>query len=283
MSNGYFNSTESDWFLSNSSDNDIMNRYNPTVAGIVQNPPTIHIASYFVRVQHRRFICGACAEKILEENLTSHHSNMHPEVPFIMDMYELFEIDEQYQCIYCNAEVVESNFQTHLELFHPQIIGDDANQNINPYIHSQSVPMSHGFTYNRYEQTTFGGAISKIYACKACPSSGILQSNLRRHQTRQHPNIPAANLFELTSVSTKIPCDICNKHLKVERMEKHRLKYHPDKYGDGKERTEETKEPPEGFHNVCISNSELERLKRLDRIYELNGRLHLKDEDLNTD
>lgn len=276
MSNGYFNSTEGDWFLSNLSDNDVMNRYNPTVAGVFQYPSTIKIESYFVRVQHRRFVCGACAEKVLEENLTGHHSIMHPEVPFIMDMYELFEIDEQYQCIYCNVEVMESNFQTHLGLFHPQIVGDDANQNINPYV--QSVPMNHGFTYNHFEQSTSGGAISKLYSCIACSSSGIHQSNLRRHHARQHPNISATtNLFQLTTVSTKIPCGICNKQLKVERIEKHRLKYHPDKYGEGKDQTKETKEPPEGFHNICISSSELELLKRSDRIYELNGRLHLKD------
>lgn len=268
--------TEGDWFHSNLNENDVMNRYNPSVAGIYQDPPTIQIDSYFERVQHRRFVCGACAEKVLEENLTSHHSIMHPEVPFIMDMYELFEIDEQCQCVCCNVEVNESNFKTHLELFHPQILGDDVNQNINPY--SQSVPMSYGFPYNSIGQSTYGGAISKLYTCKACPSSGIHQSNLRRHHARQHPNIQATtNLFELASVSTKITCEICNKQLKMERIEKHRLKYHPDKYGERKDQTMEVKKPPEGFHNICISNSELERLKGLDRIYELNGRLHLKD------
>lgn len=60
-------------------------------------------------------------------------------------------------------------------------------------------------------------------------------------------------------------------------MENHRLKYHPDIYVEARNKTPEPLAPPDGFHNVCISTSELERLRGLDRIYEVDGRIHLKD------
>ncbi|XP_055306383.1 uncharacterized protein LOC129570704 isoform X2 [Sitodiplosis mosellana] len=282
MSQEFFNSTEGDWFLSNLSDNDAMNWNNPSVAGVFQNPPKNQIDSLFTRVQHRHFVCGACGEKIPEENLTNHHSVKHSRVPFIMDMYELFEIDEQFQCLCCNYEILESNFQTHLELFHPEVMANCANENVpltseyvNPEPNQQST-----FDYPIHganQQTIYSDATSRFYRCKACPSSGISQSNLNRHRSRVHPNIPAGtDLFQLIKVLTKIKCDVCKKEIKSDRIEKHRLKYHPDKFGEARSETPTT-EPSEGFHNICVSTSELERLTRLDRIYELNGRIHLKD------
>lgn len=259
------------------------------------NPAKCQIDSLFTRVQHRQFVCGAYGEKIAEESLMGHHLAHHSEVPFIMDMYELFEIDERFQCSCCNYDIVESNFQTHLELFHPELMADNAEQNgplsvesvysTSEYWNSEAEQQS-TFDYSNKvtdRHITYNDGSKRFYQCKACPSSSINGSNLRRHHSRVHPDIPAGvNLFYLIKTTTKTPCekvkcDVCSKQIKSDRIDKHRLKYHPDKYGKDTQCEPATTEPPQGFHNICISTSELERLKHLDRIYQLNGRIHLKD------
>lgn len=291
MASGF--SSKVDWLLPSQSYNDAINGNSRSMD--TANAATSQIDSLFTRVQHRHFVCGACGEKIAEKSLMGHHLAHHSEVPFMLDMYELFEIDEQFQCTCCKYDILESHFQTHLKLFHPELLADSASQNgplsvesvysTPEYWNSEAEQQSPSDYFDQEidRRTTHSDGTKRFYRCKACPSSSINGSNLRRHHSRVHPDVPAnVDLFYLIKTTTKTPyekvkCDVCSKQIKSDRIDKHRLKYHPDKYGKEAQSEPATTEPPKGFHNICISTSELERLKHLDRIYELNGRIHLKD------
>lgn len=239
MTTGFFNSVEGAWLRLNSNNNDAANRHNSSVT-------KYQINSFFTRVQYRLFVCGACGEQIQHENLSNHHSEMHSEVPFIIDMYELFEIDEQFQCVCCNAEVLENDFQTHLEQFHSDVLADQINQNITSSYgvayNQQPIKMLSSnqpavdlmlnnqpaanlmlnnrpavdlmlnnqptvdlmltnqpiVDYKQNNQSTISlmsgnqpnvDVNLRYYLCKVCTSTNIIESNLKTHRTRKHPNI----------------------------------------------------------------------------------------------
>lgn len=260
-----FRSSEGDWVQSNLSKHDMDDQVNLIEIGSIQNASVNH-NNLYERIQHRLFVCGACGEKVIEPNLSKHHLLMHSELPFIMDMYELFEIDERIQCLACNVEILENNFTKHMALYHPDILLDSVNGNEQ----SIEVPQCE-------EQPSTTQVIcneSRLYNCQLCNAHGISEENLPRHHSRAHPDVSdETNIFILTKIIRKITCDICYKQMKINRIDKHRLMHHPEKYGPEKMDSE----IPEGFCQVLVSHEEIKRLQNLQRIYENKGRLYLKD------
>lgn len=259
MSDVYFNNTKGDWFVANHNENATINRNSPSVAGFVQNL-SMNRQSMCVQVQYRYHTCGACGEKMPETQLIEHHAKEHSEVPFIMDMYELFEIDERLKCLACDTEIIENSFDKHMALCHPHTMLDSDNH----------ISYDANETGNTSEYQTND---TVLYSCMLCNASGVNKTNLRRHHSRAHPDVPSqTNIYEIAKIGVKIICDICGKQLNGDKIEKHRMKYHPDKYG-------KPNETADGFHNICISSRELERLRNDNRIYEHNERLYLKDSE----
>lgn len=212
--------------------------------------PNEGIGAKFTRIQHRRFLCGACGETVLERHLSQHHDKSHPEVIFTMDMYEVIEIDELIQCSICNAEMFEECFEEHVQS-----------------VHQHAMP-------NKNDQSHNNNGIG-IYKCKICDARGIRQSNRERHHSRTHPyistNIDIFDFTHMVTANNKVECNICKKHIHAKNLEKHRSKFHPDR------RTNATVECVEGFRNIYISDKEFNSLKRQDRFYEVDGNVFLKD------
>lgn len=251
MSNGFADGSNGNWLHSSLSDSDAINQNNLSMCDLNQTPATNNNQTNFTRIHYRRFMCGACGEKVLEQELMAHHSENHFEMPFIMDMYEIFEIDELVQCLVCNAEMSEEDFKEHSHTCHSGVEIGAAKSN---------------------QELQIGDSTIGIYNCKMCHARGLKEPNLERHHLRAHSYIPAnTNIFDFThliTITKKIKCDVCGKQYNEKSLQKHRLKYHPDKC-----------ESSQGFRQIYISDNEFKLLQSLNRFYETDGRIYLKDSD----
>lgn len=281
MSHDLGNDSNGNWFRSNVGDEN----QNGVPLHNAYQMPSVNYNRQFSWVQHRRLMCGACGETLQEHYLSQHHAKRHPGVPFIMDMYELVEIDERVQCLLCGAEMFEEDFEEHSQNSHFQsdkefvmpnmamqkyAAGDRSNQRSLPSPEPEDDP-------SKPQVTAIG-----IYDCKMCDARGIREPNIKRHHSRRHPNISADvdifNFTHLVTITEKIKCEICGKSYHEKRMEKHRLKYHPDKCeGKAIEESPHQVKSSEGFRQVYMSDSEFELLQSQNRFYEIEGRIYLKD------
>lgn len=163
---------------------------------ILQDP--MNDGSLFARIQHRRYMCGACGEEEVEQHLNAHHTRAHPEVSFTMDMYELCEIDERIQCLLCYSEESEENFDEHMNQYHPK----EKNESINNT--SEDMPLN---TIPDDNQTH-------------CIANQMHWNNENlEHQCLGQPvqnnHLPNHNdVFQIVEHEQKKYCDNCGKHLK---------------------------------------------------------------------
>lgn len=191
MSSGYFDSAESDCLYTYPG-NIAMNR-DDLSTGI---PPG---QSLCMQIQYRYYTCGACGEKMLESQLVQHHSKLHGEVPFIMDMYELFEIDERIKCRECDIEITDS-FDKHMALTHPQILLDSTNQNYPTYDASVNECEP-----NDNWQSEINERPNPVFClCTLCNAS-VMKPHKRRHHRLTHPEVSAhVNIYESAEVIEKV-------------------------------------------------------------------------------
>lgn len=299
----------SDWSRSQATVEDAINHNQPTPSDDdkFELPLGFNAIVFYTKVQHCRYLCGACGENVLEQNLTEHNASEHPGTPFIIEMYELFEVDECYKCEFCDLEQFEADLTKHLTECHRQDI-------INYYYAPPPPPqpllplMSLDLGLDN-RPPIVGDEVMKVpghFLCLVCGVSSIRENNLQKHRKKLHANIPQrVNIFNQQPDRSKFKCSVCQKWLFEKNVEKHCRKYHPDKYGDEKQLSEisataavaeaagaatsgETTtttttpsalEKTDGFLNVRISTSELQRLKSQNRIFEVNGVKYLKDSE----
>lgn len=310
----------SDWFRSQANDDDdAINHNQPTLPddNKFELPLRFNAHAFYTKVQHCRYLCGACGENVLEHNLTDHNASEHPGTPFIIEMYELFEVDECFKCELCDLEQFEADLTKHLTECHRQEI-------INYYYfapeNTPSPPpppppprpllplMPFDSEIDNRQLPIVGNEVMKVpghFLCLVCGVSSIRGRNLPIHRKKLHANIPhRVNIFSQQPDRSKFKCDVCQKWLFEKNIEKHCHKYHPDKYGDGKQSlgisataaaaatastggitttttTTTASSVPEtdDFLNVRISASEFQRLQSQNRIYEFNGMKYLKDSE----
>lgn len=184
---------------------------------ILQNPA--NEGKVFTRIQYHRYICGACGKEKLEKNLTKHHAKNHSDVPFTIDMYELCEIDDRIQCLICNADKFENDFEKHINDCHPEICNENKPLNV-----VWQIKPTRSYSHNDYMKINY-------------------------QQTMDGNQVPENDVFEIIQQPKKNLCDDCSKELHT----------------------------PTGYRNVCISDSEFNRLLSHNRIHHDNGRLYLKD------
>lgn len=292
MSREFFEPPESDWFLSYSNDNDTLNGNTAAVSGIFPSPPSTIHKPFYEKIQVRRYICGACAENVLEEDLAKHHATSHPETPFIVDMYELFEIDEKCHCSACDVDVNDVDWGMHIQAYHSDRFNNDwSNANYMPNL--QCFQLNRPIIDNEAQiqppnSQTLPNNMPERFRCKVC-NVQIGGDRLWRHRSKQHPHIPReVNIFENEPEPHKFECEVCGKQMTEKRFDKHQKKYHPDKYGENKaiETTKNTTAKAKkdeavanGFRNIRISNEEFERLMTQKRLYEVDGWHYLKDSE----
>lgn len=210
--------------------------------------------AYFSRIQNLRYMCCACGDKVLEQYLAVHHSENHSELTFIMDMYEVFEIDELVECLMCNATMFEEHFKDHMQSCHPKM----ESQTIN-----HSSPSKEAI-----KQTPIG-----YYNCKLCDAGGIKEQNLEKHHFRAHPHVPSnVDIFDFTYLkikAEKVKCDTCGKSYTEKSLKKHRLKRHPE---NGRENSTDQR-----FRPIFVSDKEFELMQGQNRLYEIDGHMYLRD------
>lgn len=273
-------------------------------------PPTFNANVFYTKVQHCRYLCGACGENVLEQNLTEHNSTEHPGTPFIIEMYELFEIDERYACEFCASEQFEADLTKHLTECHRQELINhyyaSAYSTPSPQLSPQPLMSLVPFIDAELDNRPIAGTeVMKVpghFICLACGVSNIREKNLQKHRKKLHANIPQrVNIFSQQPDRPKFKCDVCAKWLFEKNVEKHCRKYHPDKYGGGKHpfnidataaaatggpstaiakpTSDVSTSTADDFLNVRISISEFQRLQSQNRIYERNGVKYLKDSE----
>lgn len=312
MSHEFLNTAYGDWYLSHANDNDTIVQNHPVMPDIFELPSSFDPNPFYTKVQHCRYLCGACGENILEQNLTEHHASQHPGTPFIIEMYELFEIDERFKCEICDMEQFEADLKEHLTDCHRQEV---INYYYTPYEPSPPLlpplpppqpmplmPLMAVDTFNDDNQPIADNEVMTVpghFLCLACGVSSIRQNNLQKHRKKLHANIPhRVNIFAQQPDRQKFKCSICEKWLFEKAIEKHCMKYHPDKYDDKHsygspaaaaakaaavaDGTTTTTPPPnvpatDGFRNIRVSNTEFQRLQNKNQIYEFNGIQYLKD------
>lgn len=315
MSHEYLACPYGDWFLSHTKNDDKINQYQPDPLsdGYFELTSTLDHAVFYTKVQHCRYLCGACGENVSEQNLTEHHSSAHPGTPFIIEMYELFEIDERYKCEICDLEQFEADLKKHLTECHRQEIYNyyyasctPSPTPVTPPLLPQPMPLVSLMPFGPEidNRPIVGNEIMKVpghFLCLACGVSSIRQKNLQKHRKKLHANIPhRVNIFSQQPDRPKFKCDVCKKWLFEKNIENHCRKYHPDKYGgkhtfsidatvaDAATESDETTPTPtttsnvsatDDFLDVRISNSEFQRLQNQNRIYEFNGLKYLKDSE----
>lgn len=299
------------WSRPHANDDDAINHNRSALSDDANDfklPSTFNANIFYTKVQHCRYLCGACGENVLEQNLNEHNSTEHPGTPFIIEMYELFEIDERYKCEFCDLEQFEADLTKHLTECHRQEI-------INYYyapVYTPSPPppappqplMSlMPFHSERDNRPIVDNEVMKVpgnFLCLACGVSSIREKNLQKHRKKLHANIPhRVNIFSQQTDRSKFKCAVCEKWLFEKNIEKHCRKYHPDKYGGGKHSfnidatasatvaatgettttTTSNESTADDFLNVRISASEFQRLQNQNRIYEFNGEKYLKDSE----
>lgn len=228
---------------------------------------------FYTKVQHCRYLCGACGENVLEQHLTEHHSSEHAGAPYVMEMYELFEIDECFKCNICNLEQLEADLTNHLtDCHHREVI----NYYYEPYTPSPSLsptpppPMS-PMAMKPFINYTEAINVPGHFLCLVCCVSNIHHGNLQKHRKKLHSNISQrVNIFSQQPNRKKFQCNWCKNWLFEKNVEKHCKKYHPHAIDDP---------ATDGFHNIRISNPEFQRMQCQNRIYELNGIQYLKDSE----
>lgn len=89
--------------------------------GVLRNP--LNEGTIFKRIQYRRYICGVCGKEKSEQGINKHHAKNHSDVLFTMEIYELCEIDERIQCLICNTNELEKDFDKHINDCHSEIFG----------------------------------------------------------------------------------------------------------------------------------------------------------------
>lgn len=307
MSYQHLNSHDDDWCLSQANDDDKINHNHPTMPNNnFEFPLTFNQNVFYTKVQHCRYLCGACGDNVLEQNLNEHHSTAHPGTPFIIEMYELFEVDERYKCEICDLEQFEADLKKHLTECHCQEIYNyyyaPCTPSPPPPPPPQPMPLM-PFGSDIENRPIVGTEVMKVpghFLCLACGVSSIREKNLKKHRKKLHANIPhRVDIFSQQPDRPKFKCNVCEKWLFEKNIENHCRKYHPDKYGGKHElvidasATDEIDESAgttsatttsnvsttDDFLNVRISHSEFQRLQNKNRIYEFNGFKYLKDSE----
>lgn len=235
---------ESDAFRSNENDSDFGAQTNPEINDISHNQLTSG-DQFCTRIQHRRFICGACGQEVLEEKLTEHHAQEHSELPFAMDLYELCEIDEQIQCAICNADLTKDNIEQHMKS-HRQAF-DDFFDLSNENVGFPSDPGLQSINNTAYDINQFRGIDLNYCAYAEQHFNGYSAMNQTNAQIIPNGHGVSSNIFDIMDVEQNL------------KNNGNRIR------------------PPKGFRNVCISDDEFYRLVQHNRIYTNEGRLILKD------
>lgn len=150
---------------------------------ILQNPS--NEGKIFTRIQHRRYICGACGKEKLEQNLNKHHEKNHADVPFTIDMYELCEIDDRIQCLICNADKFEHDFEKHINDCHPEIFNENKSSNV-----VWQIKPTRSYSHNDYLEINY-------------------------QQTMYGNHAPENDVFEIIQHQKKNLCDDCAKELQT--------------------------------------------------------------------
>lgn len=199
------------------------------------------------RIQYRRFICCVCGEEVVEQNLTAHHSSEHTEVPFISEMYELCEIDDQVQCSICNVDLTEDSVKGHMESEHPQVFWSCygfSNENM-----SSNDELMNNCVYNAQELHGVNLYYGFGRTENAQPNFDQynIMNNTTKYSTNQGKGLDSNDIFDVIDADQKAK-DNGYRH-----------------------------KAPKGFHNVCISDSEYIRLLSHNRLYVSDGRLHVRD------
>lgn len=284
------NSPEGVWFESdlnmNLNANDASIQSTSTLAGMPESAQSDVYRSSYEKVQLRRYMCGACGENVLEDDLAEHHSTLHSETPFFIDMYELFEIDEQIHCLICDVKFFDHELTKHIQEFHIEKYFDWSNSNYvpNPIIDEVTWPQTEHEIPQKIQAVKVGGN----FKCRICRASNIQVANLMSHRSELHAAIPMkVNIFVRQPEREKYKCEVCGKLCATEKsFLKHRHKYHPDKYGDDATKSQNERiskvedELTTGFRNIRISHEEFERFLNRNRIYEANGHHYLKDSEV---
>lgn len=293
------------WCTSNATNNNLPDPNDPD--NIFEKVPAADYSQMnYTKVQHRRYVCGACGQNVTEESLDKHHSDEHADILFTVDMYELFEIDECIECLICNVEMFEQDFKEHVDKFHTDYNTLDDPWQSTQNTESDSAAFSPSpdfytgaplFDWRHRPAATVN--VKDRFRCMVCGAANILASNITRHHSKIHSHIPKnVNIFvqepdvfvpEPTYFRTKpgrVRCDICGKMVAEKRSQKHQMKSHQNKFEHQKENesaaaedNKKSNKMVEGFRNICISHEEFERLLGRNRIYEVNGRHYLKDSE----
>lgn len=82
------------------------------------------INKYFTNYQKCRYQCGACGKIVPEHSLNRHHNNKHSSIPFTIDMYELYELNERAKCHLCPRVMDMEEMYKHQKNVHPHIFKD---------------------------------------------------------------------------------------------------------------------------------------------------------------
>lgn len=200
MSHQFFGNPGSVWFPSNLNNSGTLFQSTSALQAIIENPQSNIYQSSYETVQLRRFMCGACGENVLEENLAEHHSNVHPGTPFIADMYELFEIDERIHCLLCDIKMFDHELTKHIQEFHIEKFDNCVNANYEPNSAVDDVnqpDIESTIATNIANTPLHGVSSSGTFKCKICGTKNIRADHLKRHRSRLHPHLPKdVDLFE---------------------------------------------------------------------------------------
>lgn len=282
MSHKSLERTESAWIQPLANNINTMNQNQPDNSDF-ELPSSFNVNVFFTKVQHCRYLCGACGENVLEQELGEHHSGEHASTPFIFEMYELFEVDEHFKCDICESEQFEADLKQHLidshrhELINHYYVGE-------PYMSTVAASSSASSSASSMSSTSPQPAplmslepfsdietmyVPGHYLCLACGVSNIHGKNLQKHRQKLHANISkCVNIFSQQANRQKVRCTMCKKWLFKKNVEKHCKNYHSYVI-DGPVN--------DGFLNIRISTTEFHKMQKQNRIYEHNGIQYLKD------
>lgn len=209
---------------------------------------TINYDLLCTRIQCRIFMCGGCGEEVREQELKEHHTKVHAETPFIMEMYELYEIDEEIKCSICNADLDEGTVEEHIMLTHSNLAdftNDYASTN-EPSMDGWQPMDSYSSDPSLYDDNDRISGNDLDYADY---STAIWDNGYQTTHGNMNPTLNPA-MVNGSSMNSNI-FDLIDE--------------------------DRTNGAPEGFRNICVSNSEFYRLVSKNRIYLHEERYHLQD------
>lgn len=280
------------WAQQQTYDTDTMteNHHELSANSSVELPSSFNVDVFYTKVQNCRYLCGACGENVLENEISEHHASEHGSAPFIIEMYELFEVDECFKCDICGADQLEGDLKKHLidthrdELISQYFVGEPIQFSapwstsvlptappmpLGPLQPVRAAPLPPLPLKPSIEPET--ATIPGNFMCLACGIRNLHQKNLDKHRKKLHDNISYhVNIFAQQPDRHKVRCVLCEKWMFQKNLDKHCKMYHPyatDVPGD------------DGFVNIRISNTEFQRMQTQNRIYERNGVQYLKDSE----